>query len=128
METALFTMLAQVYTPTVYPPASLEEREVASAIQQRILEDITQHHTVEDLAEAFNCTGIWLQRTFRKVYGMGIFHFLRKKRMEKAREMLIEGIHLKVVAGAVGMKASTFPKEFKAYYGYTVTELKKGLR
>ena len=127
MQTALFTMLAQTYTPTVYPEATLEEREVASAVQQRILEDITKHHTVEALAQDFVCTAIWLKRTFRKVYGMGIFQFLRKTRMEKARAMLIEGAHLKAVAGAVGMKASTFPKEFKAYYGYTVTELKKGL-
>ena len=128
MQTALFTMLAQTYTPSVYPAATLEERQVAGAVQAQILADITRHQTVEELAKDFHCTPIWLKRTFRKVYGMGIFHFLRKTRMEKAREMLIEGTHLKVVAGAVGMKASTFPKEFKAYYGYTVTELKKGLR
>jgi AraC-like DNA-binding protein len=127
MQTALFTMLAQTYSPTVYAAASLEERQVASAVQERILADITKHHTVEELAQEFNCTSIWLKRTFRKVYGMGIFHFLRKTRMEMARQMLVDGAHLKAVASAVGMKASTFPKEFKAYFGYTVTDLKKGL-
>lgn len=128
MQTALFTMLAQTYTPSVYEPANLAERQIASAVQERILADITKHHRAEDLAKEFNCTAIWLKRAFQKVYGMGIFHFLRKTRMEKAREMLIGGAHLKVVASAVGMKASTFPKEFKAYFGYTVTALKKGLQ
>jgi AraC-like DNA-binding protein len=55
-----------------------------------------------------------------------MYHFLRKERMELSKKKLLKGESLKAVAIDVGMKSSNFPKEFKSYFGYTVTALKKG--
>jgi AraC-like DNA-binding protein len=45
--------------------------------------------------------------------------------MERAKEMLLSGSTLKEAAVAVGMNPSNFPKEFKKFFGYTVTYLIK---
>ncbi|MDQ3683718.1 MAG: helix-turn-helix transcriptional regulator, partial [Bacteroidota bacterium] len=105
---------------------TLIEREKASAAYQIILKDITKHQTPEQIASELYCSSSWLKKAFGKVYGVGMFHFLRKTRMDIAREMLLRGDSLKAVALEVGMKPQNFPKEFKAFFGYTVTDLKKG--
>lgn len=125
LQTCLFSQLAQTYSPTDSLPTPLQ-RERAAAARSLILADIRQHHTIDALAQVLHCSASWLKRAFQKVYGTSLFHFLRETRMERAREMLLRGEPLKVVAIEVGMKPRNFPKEFKAFFGYTVTTLKRG--
>lgn len=127
LQSSLLTMLDQTYSPGTPQSATKAQREIAHAAREMILMDIKKHISIEEITTALNCTPGWLYRAFQKVYGMGPYHLLRKTRMEKARAMLLQGYHLKWVAPEVGMAPSNFPKEFKAYFGYTVTALKKGL-
>ena len=127
MVSTLFTMLAQTYSKTYGEAFSVQEREKSSDALQLISSDITKHYTLTDIASQLHCSPTWLKKAFSKVYGIGMFHYLRKSRMGKARQMLLAGEQLKVVALEVGMKPRNFPKEFKAFYGYTVTALKKGV-
>jgi len=126
LESSLFTLLAQSYAPSVSEPTSQFEREKASAARDIILADIKVHHPPEFIASELHCSAGWLKKAFSKVYEMGLFQFLRKTRMDFAKEMLLRGESLKAVALEVGMKPQNFPKEFKAFFGYTVTALKKG--
>jgi len=126
LETKLFTLLAQTYADVSTDTASQLEQQKAAEAHDIILRDIRKHLTPEQIASQLHCSTSWLKKAFSKVYGIGMFHFLRKTRMERAKEMLLRGESLKAVAIEVGMKPRNFPKEFKAYFGYTVTALKKG--
>jgi AraC-like DNA-binding protein len=127
IESSLFTMLAQTYTQRLSKNTTLREREKSLEAHNLIMSDLTKHFTLKQIAAQIHCSQGLLKKGFKKVYGTGLFHLLRKTRMEIAREMLLKGESLKVVALEVGMKPQNFPKEFKSYFGYTVTTLKKGL-
>jgi AraC-like DNA-binding protein len=125
LENKLFTLLAQTYTTSPIAPTA-SERETAIAARILILQNIKIHLPPADIASKLGCTEKWLTKTFSKVHGMGMYHFLRKTRMELAKKKLLKGESLKAVAIDVGMKPSNFPKELRSYFGYTVTALKKG--
>jgi len=127
VETCLFTLLAQTYTRRDVPVVSTQELDMARHASEIILTNVKKHLTPAEIAAQLFCSVGWLKKAFSKVYGVGMFHFLRRKRMELAKEMLLKGDSLKVVAIEVGMKPRNFPKEFKIFFGYTVTEFKKGL-
>jgi AraC-like DNA-binding protein len=128
LESSLFTMLSQFYTKSPFVSTSPLERKKADAAREIIVKDIKVHLSPDEIARTLHCSSPWLQKAFSKVYGMGMYHFLRRTRMEKAKELLSKGEQLKAVALEVGMKPRNFPKEFKTFFGYTVSQLKKGLR
>jgi AraC-like DNA-binding protein len=127
LQTLLFSMLAETYDRCNNEAVSSYEREKADAARETLLRDIKVHLKPVDIAYELHCSVPWLKKAFSKVYGEGMFHFLRRTRMERAREMLTKGQSLKLVSIEVGMKPGNFPKEFKTFFGYTVTKLKKGL-
>lgn len=126
LGSTLFTLLAQTYTPGDVELGNPTQRKKAAAAREIILRNIKVHLTPGQIASELNCTSSWLKKAFSTVYGIGMYHFLRKTRMEIARNMLLKGESLKAVAIEVGMKPRNFPKEFKTFFGYTVTALKKG--
>lgn len=128
VESSLFSLLAQTYSPAPAAPYSRIEQETAIAVRYIILENIRIHFTPKELAGRVHCSVGFMKRAFRKVYGIGPFQLLRKTRMELAKQMLLDGKSLKEAAIEVGMKPNNFPKEFLAYFGYTVSSLKKAMR
>jgi AraC-like DNA-binding protein len=127
LQSCLFTLLAQTYSSTNTELVSLLESEKAAAARDIILRNIKVHLPPQQIAMELHCSSAWIKKAFSKMYGIGMFHFLRKTRMERAKEMLLSGESLKAVAIEVGMKPRNFPKEFKSFFGYTVTTLKKGM-
>jgi AraC-like DNA-binding protein len=126
LESTLFTLLAQTYTENFGTPASAREQEQAAATRELILKNIKKQWTLKEIASELYYSPGLIKRSFSNVYGIGVRQFLRKTRMEHARELLLSGESLKVAAIEVGMKPRNFPKEFKSFFGYTVTDLKKG--
>jgi len=127
LESSFFTQLAQSYTPKRAKKTSQLERDKALAAREIILRNIKKHLTPKEITAELECSVSWLRKAFAKVYQIGMFQFLRQTRMEIAKEMLLLGKSLKEAAIEVGMRPGNFPKEFKAYFGYTVTTLKSGL-
>jgi AraC-like DNA-binding protein len=128
IETILFIQLAQTYSPCIQEKASTVEKEKADAARAMILQDIRRHIPVKTIARELNCTPSWLHKAFSKRYHMGLRHFLRVQRMHAAKERLLKGESLKSVAIDVGMKPRYFPEEFKRFFRYSATDLKKGMR
>lgn len=128
MKTKLFSLLSQAYNETPFEPTTPTEREKATAAREILLENIRVFVPLETIAAELNCSISFLKRAFSKQYGIGPYNYLRRTRMETAKEMLVSGKSLKAAALEVGMDPSNFPKEFKSYFGYNVTQLKKGLR
>lgn len=128
IATSLFIQLAQTYSPRIHEKASAIEKEKADAARALILQNLRKHIPVEEIARELNCSPSWLQKAFSKIHQMGMRHFLREQRMYAAKEKLLKGESLKSVAIDVGMKPRYFPEEFKSFFGYSVTEMKKGMR
>jgi len=124
IESVFFSLMAPTPSPVV-SEGSAFEREKSEEAKNLILGNIRKHLTPEEIAFKIGCSPSFLIKAFKKVYQMGLFHFLRRTRMERAKEMLLSGSTLKEAAVAVGMNPSNFPKEFKKFFGYTVTYLLK---
>jgi len=127
LESSLFTMFAQTYNALSHTYVSPVEKRCAEDAEKIIVKDLKMHLTPEQIAEQLDCGSSWLRKAFRKVYGVPMFHYLRSARMHHARQQILDGVPLKAVSMDLGMNPSNFPKEFKAFFGYTVSALKKGL-
>lgn len=127
LESSLFTMLAHSYEAEIPVYISPTEKKFAEEAEKIILQNLKLHLTPEEIALQLNCSASWLRKAFRKVHGIPMFQFLRRSRMLYAREQILNGVSLKAVSIELGMNPSNFPKEFKTFFGYTVSSLKKGL-
>ncbi|GAA4339853.1 AraC family transcriptional regulator [Flaviaesturariibacter amylovorans] len=125
---ALFTQLAQAYTEPDNAPATQLELQMAERAQAIIMQDISRHYPNDQLARMVGWSESSLKRAFQKVYGSGLYEYLRTARMERARELLLRGEQVKTVAPTVGMRPSNFTMEFQKYFGYKATSLRKGTR
>ncbi|RYE02142.1 MAG: AraC family transcriptional regulator [Sphingobacteriales bacterium] len=125
---SLFTQLAQTYTESENIPPTALELEMAQKAQAIILQDISRHYPNDKLARLVGWSESSLKRAFQKVYGSGLYEYLRAARMEKARELLLQGEQVKNVAPTVGMRPSNFTMEFQKYFGYKATSLRKATR
>lgn len=127
LERTLFEQLVKGMKQHEVPIASDFEKEKAMEASHLLLGHLRRQWTVDEVAGELHCTTAWLKKAFHKMYGTGVYHYLRRARMEKAKELFQKGESLKAVAVEVGMKPHNFPKEFKAYFGYTVTQFKQSL-
>ena len=96
------------YTPTSH---ELEQiRQAACFIEQSMQE----HYTIKQLARKFKLSVQSLKLLFKQEYGMGTHAYLKAKRMDKAREMLLDGASNKVIIAAIGYEnVTTFCRAFK---------------
>jgi AraC-like DNA-binding protein len=125
LKHALFTQLAQTYTERTGRKSNPLEKEIALTIQNIILEDISKHYSLEELAGKVGFSISTLKRAFRQEFGTGIYEYLFILRMQKAKELLLKGEQVKNVAPAVGMRPSNFTMQFQKYFGYKATSLRK---
>lgn len=67
-----------------------------------------------------------LKQRFREIYGYGIYKFYNKERLQKAADMLRQGIPIKQAAMDVGYgNASNFTKAFKKEFDITPGQISK---
>jgi AraC-like DNA-binding protein len=71
---------------------------VAAFIEQSIY----THYTIQQLSRKFKLNEKALKAGFRKEYGMGIYAYLKHRRMQRAKEMLLAGTSLKTITEAMG--------------------------
>lgn len=91
----------------------------AEAARNILQKNFHQKITAFDLADEIGIGEKTLQRAFKKYYGINIFSFQVKLRMEHARELLMRGDKsVKQVARLVGYSGqSSFSRMFIRYYG-----------
>lgn len=72
------------------------------------------HFPISQLAAMVNLPEKKLKAVFKFVYGMGLYAYLRQVRMDRAREMLLEGKPIKVIIHVIGYEnESNFCKAFR---------------
>lgn len=92
-------------------------RKVAKLLSQ---EQSAPYSSITHLSRIALMSSTRLKQRFKQVYGLSIFEFYNKLRLEKASEMLKQGIHVKQVASDVGYdNASNFTNAFKKEFNTT---------
>lgn len=107
---------------------------VAAALQY-IAANLAEPMTVDTLAEQVNLSPSTFTRRFREVTGRSPYQFVKETRLERARELLLEGNRtVAAVSAAVGYSTTShFIKEFRERFGATprnypgVEGLRRGL-
>jgi AraC-like DNA-binding protein len=92
-----------------------------SAVLEYVREHLTDPLTVADLAEQVTLSPSAFAHLFREVTGRSPYQFVKEMRLDRARELLIEGqLPVTRVSKEVGYgSASHFISEFRARFGLT---------
>lgn len=91
------------------------------------MEHIDRRITIAELAERFQVSQTQLKVSFRKAYGMSVYAYARRAKMEAASQLLLDSkISVLEVAGMVGYEnASKFAHAFGDVMGMTPTQFRK---
>lgn len=79
-----------------------------------IEENIKQPLTIAELAAKAKLSEPKLKQTFKQVFGMGPYAYVIHLRMEKAKDLLLEGYPIKAIIATIGYQSeSNFCKAFR---------------
>ncbi|WP_276354406.1 response regulator transcription factor [Cohnella caldifontis] len=104
---------------------SFRIQDIKEYIDQRYAEDIN----ISTFTEKYFLSREYLMKLFKQEYGMGIYEYVLKVRMDKAKELL-EAPHLKIqdISDLIGYKDKNyFSKAFKNAFGMSPTEYRHQL-
>ncbi|MBR3755450.1 MAG: helix-turn-helix transcriptional regulator [Clostridia bacterium] len=94
-----------------------------------INENLTRKITVADIAEHCGISADYLSQVFKKETGENLGTYIMRQKLEKAKEMLRQGIGTKEICASLGFSSqSYFVTAFKRFYNMTPTEYVKMLR
>ena len=100
------------------------------AVASYITEDLTTHHTIEQLSQKFKISTTALKKCFRGVYGTSVYSYLRTYRLQVAQKLLLETeLPVTEIASKIGYEnPNKFTSAFKEMYGSSPTEYRKSVR
>lgn len=97
-------------------------------IRDIVLANIYNPYSIEELAKLAGMNRTKLQQGFKHLFGTTVFDYLTNIRLEKARQLMLDGDYAKIaeVSSEVGYKNHQhFTTAFKRKYGYLPKELKR---
>ena len=68
--------------------ATKGQRHIANEVEHKITAELSRKYTVEELAADYGISPSALKKYFEMVYGMPISHYLKAKRMDRAKQLL----------------------------------------
>lgn len=91
-----------------------------------ITSNLSQPCSIVDLAQQIGTNDCYLKKHFKQVFGTTVYGYLHKERMERSRELLLDGSKkISEVARLAGYKhASHFTSAFKKYFGYLPNKIR----
>ena len=101
-----------------------------STLTDQIIEYISQHYAdIQDLSfvvDVFHYSTVHVNSLFKNRLGVSLWRYVLHIRLDRACDMLVNGIHASEVALSCGFKDySTFYRMFKKSYGITPTECRR---
>ena len=95
-------------------------------LQQYINENFTEISSVSQIAEHFFYSREYISRLFKKHFDTTISDYILKRRVEKSRALILQGIPLIDISYQVGFGSlSSFIRAFKLVTGMTPSEYRK---
>lgn len=100
---------------------------LACAVKDYLDRNYSREIHLMELTGRFHFSKEYISRLFREKYGTGIYEYVLKIRMDRAKELLLDGdILIQTIAERLGYKDSNyFSKAFRAYYGLSPSEYKE---
>jgi AraC-like DNA-binding protein len=107
-----------------------KESSRQSTLTDQIIEYISQNYAdIQDLSfviEVFHYSTVHVNSLFKNRLGVSLWRYILHIRLDRACDMLVNGIHASEVALSCGFKDySTFYRMFKKCYGITPTECRR---
>ena len=97
---------------------------LAKAVSQYLINQMDERITIEELSSHFHVSGTYIKNTFKAVYGVSVYSYIRARKMESAAYML-EHTEKSIleIAGEHGYdNGSKFANAFRAIKGMTPSE------
>ena len=125
-EGLLRLFLTEVNRLTLNETVTREE-EGNLPLVQRVLAYITENYwrdlSLEGLAEEFSISKYHLSHAFSREVGVGVYRYIKLKRLLTARQMIADGVSAGVASRACGFKDyANFYRAFRAEYGVSPGE------
>ena len=121
----LYASLVRNYLNHMHIDGSTTNNRFTAALDY-INEHYTEDITTKSMAEMMSYEESYFCHKFNTITGMSLINYVRKLRMECARDMLLEnsGRDIKKIALCCGYSDTNyFTRCFKAYYGMTPTKM-----
>ncbi|UOK59222.1 response regulator transcription factor [Metabacillus hrfriensis] len=106
---------------------NIRHKQAVEYMMQYVQEHYSKNITLQDLSEQIYISRNYLSQIFKKATGLSFNHYVNKIRMEKAKNLILEGkLLIYEVAEEVGYKNTPyFSSLFKKYTGLNPTDLLK---
>jgi len=104
-----------------------DEIDQITEVENQLLSNLAQAPTINQLARQAAMSPSKLKKQFKDVFGLPIYEYFQKNRMQKARELLLEGNRsVKAVGMELGFSnLSNFSLAFKKEFDELPSELLK---
>ncbi len=95
------------------------DKECFDNAKELIHKDPSRHYTIEEIAKYVGFSTSKLKTGFKKLFGMGLYKYLHRERMEKGKYLLENTEkNLKEISHSLGYKYSNnFSTSFKKQFG-----------
>lgn len=115
------------FSDSAAPAPDLSPDAIADGIRDTIDREYSRNINIQDFSDKYFFSREYLSRIFKARYDCGIYEYLLKVRMERARELLTDPANqIQDVAKRVGYAdGNYFSKAFKTYYDVTPTEFRR---
>jgi YesN/AraC family two-component response regulator len=114
-------------TDTSERPASVRADEVIEMIHRTIEESYSENISISVFTSRYFFSKEYLSKLFKARYGCGIYEFLLRTRMTRARELLSDpSLQIQEIAARTGYSDTHyFSKAYRNYYGESPTQYRK---
>lgn len=128
----MIEQVMEISCPRLEQPApsyQSEQVEVIRKIHDRLIRNIGERITIEELAKEYLINPTTLKAVFKSVYGTSIAAHIKEHRMKEAAKLLREtDMSISLIAQAVGYDSqSKFSAAFKSYFQMLPKEYRKKL-
>ena len=123
----IFSLLALRHATEKLPQTPIgDERARVRSIIELFRARLAETITLDELARRFDCTPFHLIRFFKKASGLSPYAYLLRLRLERARELILQGRPLSDAALASGFAdQSHLTRRFKSLYGIPPGEYRR---
>lgn len=125
--TSLFTETSRHHNPIERFRLTFSDRDKFREIAAFLENNPAAEHSLEDLSKRFHINEFKLKQGFKSIHGETVFGYLRKARMLRAEELLLEGdMTILDVANHVGYSnPSHFARAYREQHGINPGEVLK---
>ena len=121
----LADLFVTVCDRTIAPPVK-GQGDLIQEVKRYLREQSELKITLEELSAVFRCNPYHLLRTFKKVVGIPPHAYLLNARIERAKELLLDGVGLAAVAAEMGFTdQSHFHKTFRRIVAATPAQYQR---